>query len=289
MFVAKRSLLVGFGSLILVACIFVAYARIQAQPLTFNQAKAISTADLARKLLGDRLGSKVIEAVRHERNGVASYVEFYTQPELTDPRLSGVCRSDVITVEYNWMDSPAASAPVRIAHVQAVPRYKSFPVPPGEPGTADYDRAEASACAKMRTAIDSFRAPSAGDAQWLAAIESQYSNESEGFSFTCTDFADSSCVQSRRALRRLKLGPKTEVKAVDCPEGKTGDQIDLCYRLSFPYPGKDEYSDNHDERDGEDYSTEWIVNVFAGMRNGMAPVRIRSLSMEHVRPPIVMS
>jgi hypothetical protein len=284
---AKQTILFALGAVILAACILIAFERIEAEPLTFTQAKTLSATELGKRLIGGRIGSKVIEAIRHERNGVPAYTELFTQPELTQPRLNGVCRTDVITVEYNWEDSPDASA-LLIARVEALPRYKSFTVPPGEPGTPENNRAQAAACAGMGTASDAFRAPSAGDAQWLAAIESEFASVSAKFAFTCSDFADTSCVRARQALRQLKLGPKTEVKGVDCPKEKTGDQINLCYRLSFPYSGKDEYSDRIDMRDSENYAPEWVVTVFAGMRDGFASVRIRSLSMEHRRPPIVM-
>jgi len=283
----SRTILVGaLASVILVACI--GYGYIQAEPLTFSKEKLLPATVLARKLLGERLGAKVIEAVRHERNGLPDYTEFYTQPEFGAPQLNGICRTDVITVEYNWPESSRASAALKIIHVEAIPRYKAFPVPPGEPGTSANGKAQAAACAAMKTARDAFRAPSSGDAQWLAAIETEYVGGAGPFAFTCSDFADGSCVQAKRALTQLKLKPSTEVKGVDCPKGKSGDQLDECYRLTFPYPGHDEYSDNQDRRDAEDYDPEWIVTIFAGMHDGYAPVRIRSLNMEHVPRPIVM-
>jgi hypothetical protein len=286
-------------------------AAIVSDTFTIGKAQTLPTRELAKELLGQQIASKVIEAVRHEYDTseqvLPEYVEFYTQPELTDPRINGICRTDVITVEYDWADldrssltdsgnaSPPtstvnASTLLKIAHIQAVPRYKSFPIPPGEPGTPANDRAQAAACAHMTTAVDAFHAVTAGDAQWLAAIQREYTGSAQHFGFTCSDFADRSCVQARRALRQLKLGPKTKVESVDCPKKKTGDQIDLCYSLTFPYPGADEYSDRQDYGGGgfEHYDPEWVLTVFAGMHDGMGPVKIRTLNMEHVRKPIVM-
>lgn len=287
-----------------------AIAGVPSDPFTVGKAQTLPPLELAKEVLGEQVASKVIEAVRHEYDTseqvLPEYVEFYTQPELTDPRINGICRTDVITVEYDWAsldtssltDSGNApqpkstvngSTPLKIAHIQAVGRYKSFPMPPGEPGTPENDRAQSAACALMTTAVDAFHAPTAGDGQWLAAIEGEYTSPAERFAFTCSDFADNSCVEARRRLQQLKLGPKTKINSVDCPNKKTGDQIDLCYSLTFPYPGADEYSDRQDYGGGgfERYDPEWVLSVFAGMHTGMAPVEIRTLHMEHVRKPIV--
>jgi len=68
---------------------------------------------LAKVLLGQEIASNVIEAVRHvydtSEQVLPEYVEFYTQPELTNPRLNGICRTDVITIEYNWADLDTSS------------------------------------------------------------------------------------------------------------------------------------------------------------------------------------
>jgi hypothetical protein len=221
---------------------------------------------------------------------------------LTDPRINGICRTDVITIEYNWGDLDQASmeeptkpvlpsATLKIAHMEAIPRYKDFPLPPGEPGTAENDKAQAAQCAKMATAMDAFRAPSAGDAQWLSAIEKSYLDAKAKFNFTCDDFADHSCVKAREALMHLPLRLASKVDLQDCPKVKTGDQVDYCYRLTFPYPesasggfGGTPYADILDNP--MTYDREWVLTVSAGMRTGSSPVVIRSLHLEHVPKPV---
>lgn len=255
------------------------------EPLTVAQARTLPTHELARQILGDRLAAKVIEAIRYEGSDDApSYVEFYTKPELTRPRINGICRTDVITAEYELMDASSdtvsPSARLDVTHVQAKGRYKAFPVPPGEPGTSENDRAQADACARMSTALDAFHAPSAGDAQWLAAIEAEYSDPRQRFPFSCEDFADRSCAKAQRELPRLKLNLAKRVESVDCATKRKGDQLDLCYRLSFPYPGE-ECSDRQDSSDFECGNLEWVLTVFAGMKEGDSPVRILSLRLEH--------
>jgi hypothetical protein len=257
------------------------------EPLTVAQARTLPTHELATQILGDRLAAKVIEAVRHEGSDDApSYVEFYTKPTLTRPRLNGICRTDVITAEYELMDASSdtvsPSAPLDVTHVQAKGRYKAFPVPPGDYGTPENERAQAEACARMTTAVDAFHAPSAGDAQWLAAIEAQYSDPRSRFPFSCDDFADRSCAKAQAQLPRLKLNEAKKVEATDCANERKGDQIDLCYRLSFPYPGE-ECSDRQDSSDFECSDVEWVLTVFAGMKEGDSPVRILSLHLEHQR------
>jgi len=266
------------------------------KPLTVGQARTLPISELAKLLLGEQLGPTVIEAVRHEYEGsdptIPDYVEFYTQPVLTDPRLNGICRTDVVTVEYNWPDvDPQAvhpSTPLMMTHFEAVPRYKSFPMPVGEPGTPDNDAAQAAACAQMKTAVDAFRAPSAGDAQWLAAIEREYTNPKPRFAFTCTDLADRSCRQARRNLQELRLTLAGKAELVDCQHKKTGDQIDRCDRLSFPRAGE-KCSDRQDLSGFECSDLEWVLTVFAGMKTGDSPVRILSLHLEHEPKPIAIS
>ena len=251
------------------------------QEINVNDARSLPAPQLARALLGERLGSRVIEAVRHEyesSNGSAPLaVDFYTQPELPWPRINRICRTDVITVEYDWfdMDGPAPSTPIHIFHVEATSRYKAFPMPPGEPGSPENDRAQQAACANFRTALDAFRAPSTGDAQWLAAIEEEYlqATPRRRFNFTCRDYADVTCAGARQALTQLALNRASEVALVDCP-GPSPDQINYCYRLVFPYRDKDD--------------PEWAMTVVAGMRDGMAPVKIRSLRLDHLAPPIIL-
>jgi hypothetical protein len=262
-------------------------------PFTVNDARELPIPQLAKDLLGERLGSRVIEASRHEYDGSSSstpqYVEFFTQPELSAPVLNGICRTDVIIVEYNWfeLDGAAPSTPLKIARIAAKSRFKSFPEPAGDPGSDEYDRAQTAACAAMRTAKDAFRAPSGGDAQWLAAIHREYSNPTSRFTFGCKDFADASCGKARVALGGLDLNKATDVQHIDCPKVRTGDQVDYCYRLTFPYAGETRFPEIGDYEDVGG-SPEWIITVFAGMRDGMAPVQIRSLQLEHLPKPIAI-
>lgn len=190
---------------------------------TANDTSNLSNADLARALLGERLAAKVIEVDRHAddddaTSNVPTYVEFYTQPQLNTPRLNRICRVDVITVEYDFYehDQIAPTTPLSIARIGATSRYKAFPEVPGEAGSADYDRAQAAECAKMKSAKDAFRAPTAGDAQWLAQIQTEYSDLSSQFKFTCEDFADRTCASARRQLTSLALNKADSVKKVDC-------------------------------------------------------------------------
>ena len=273
-----------------------------AHEFTVGDTQSLPSDKLAVELLGERLGSRVIEVKRYDYStsdgDIPQYVEFYSKPELTDPRLNGICRTDVITIEYNWGDIEQSSMEVaargippstalKIAHVEAIPRYKAFPLPPGEPGTPENDKAQAAECAKMTTAADAFRAPSAGDAQWLAAIEKIYLDNSAKINFTCDDFADHSCVKARDALQRLPLRLSSKVDIQDCPKIKTGDQVDYCYRLIFPYRdnslsgfGSSPYADIVDNP--RTYDQEWVLTVWAGMRTGASPIMIRSLWLKHI-------
>jgi hypothetical protein len=258
-------------------------------PFTVSDARRLPTAQLATELLGPRLASRVIEAKRYEYDGssgkVPEYVEFFTQPELSSPVANGICRSDVITVEYDWADHDGANSatPLKIARVSAKTQYKSFPEPPGDPGSEAYTQTQTAACAAMRTASDSFRAPSGGDAQWLAAINRAYSNPASRFAFTCDDFADRSCTKARQALLGLPLNAAKDIQRIDCPKVKTGDQVDYCYHIVFNYPEEQTFPDVGDY--DEPVGAQWIVTVFAGMKDGFAPVKIRSLHVEHDRQP----
>ena len=276
-------------------------ASVVANEFTIGDARSLPSDKLAIKLLGERLGARVIEVKRYNSTSepsVPEYVEFYSKPELTDPRLNGICRTDVITIEYDLRDHdrPAmeefnkalpSSTTLKIAHMEAIPRYKAFALPPGEPGTLVNDKAQAEECAKMTTATDAFRAPSAGDAQWLSDIERIYLNNGTKINFSCDDFADRSCVKARDALKFLPLRLSSKVDKRDCPKTKTGNQVDYCYRLIFPY--RDASSDgfgNYAYADIVDNSTtydqEWVLTVWAGMRTGSSPIMIRSLRLEHV-------
>jgi len=264
--------------------------------LTVGEARTLPTAELARRLLGEALAAKVVEAVRHEDTfsggTVPGYVEFYTQPVQTDPRLNRICRTDVITVEYDLTEMQAgpvaASTALTIAHLEAVPRYKSFPMPPGAPGTPRNDAAQAAACAAMKKAADAFHAPSAGDAQWLDAVAREYRRTGTEFPFTCEDFADRSCKRARDALPQLRLEKAIAVRTVDCAfKTKTGDFLDECYRLDFLWPGKP-CPDRQDLKDFECRAVEWVLTVSAGIKDGDSPVRIRSIHLEHQPEPFAV-
>ena len=264
-----------------------------ASPFTVVDARTLSTVQLAKELLGDRLARRVIEVRRHEygddpSSSVPQYAEFFTQPELSTPVANGICRTDVIVVEYDWFDHDAVSAstPLSIARVAARSRYKSFRELAGEAGSDDHTRAQAAACAGMKTAADAFRAPSGGDARWLAAIHAQYSDPASRFALSCTPSGNASCAMARASLRALALNSASDVQLIDCPKGKTGDQARYCYRLTFPYPAE---GYRPDVADYPDYAnTEWIMTVDAAMRDGMAPVRIRSIHLEHAAPTLAV-
>lgn len=281
-----KSLFQGALALILVTGSTATPGGSVSSPLTVNDARALPTSQLAKELLGERLASRVIEARRYEYEGTAKipqYVEFFTQPELPIPAINGICRTDVITVEYNWseQESADASTPLKIARVAAKSRYLAFEEPRGEPGSEAYSRAHVAACASMKSISDSFRAPSGGDAQWLTAIRAEYLNPASTLNFSCKDFADRSCAKAREALRGLTLNLANVAERIDCPKVKTGDQVNYCYRLTFPYASTERHPDVGDYADFEN-DPEWILTVFAGMRDGMAAIKIRSLRLAHL-------
>ena len=251
--------------------------------ITVGEARNLSPRELAVKLIGDQLGSTVIQAVRHEyqsSSGVPKEVELFTQPKSPWPRINGVCFTDVVRVEYDWFehDDVDSSTPLRVFHVEATSRFKTFPMPLDELEYEESGRFQDAECAKIGNALDAFRSPSAGDAQWLAAMEEEYRQVSpvkRRFQLNCSDFADASCVQSANALIGLRLNLAIDVQLFDCPTLRTKDQVNYCYRLTFPYSGTD--------------NPEWIVSIVGGMTNGMAPVEIRSLNIEHVKKPFVIS
>jgi hypothetical protein len=258
-------------------------------PFTVSDARNLPAPQLANELLGPRLASRVIEVKRYEFQAssgtLPEYVEFFTKPELSYPVVNGICRTDVMTIQYDWVEHDEArpSTALKIARVAAKTQYKSFPEPAGDPGSEAYTQMQTAACAAMKTASDFFRAPTGGDAQWLAAIQREYSNSASRFAFTCDDFADRSCTNARQALLSLPLNAAKEMQLVDCPKVKTGDQVDYCYRIVFNYPGEHRLPDIRDYDEPGD--PEWIVTVFAGMKDGFAPVKIKSLRVEHDRQP----
>ncbi len=251
-------------------------------PLTVAEARSLPTARLAAKILGPFLGQRIIEVVRYdhgETGGPPEKVEFYSQPETPSPRLNRICSIDVITVEYDWMDFDRVNdtAPLQVKRVSAESRYKTFDDPLGEPGTEAYQTASDVACARMNTATDAFRAPSAGDAQWLAAVEKAYLQEPRHLArlpFSCGDFADNTCASALAQLRHLELKAATTVERTECDLPEQRWALSRCYRLTFPYADSDD--------------PEWKLTVLAGIRTGSSPVEIRSLHLAHVEEPLVM-
>lgn len=254
-------------------------ARDAAAPLTVADARNLPVPELARALLGDRLVARVIEAERtdYQPGGAPLQVAFFTQPVVPWPRINRICRTDVITIEYDWFEPgrERAAAPIGIARISATARYLAFPDPDGEPGTPEYDRAHEAACAAMRSGREAFRAPDAGDAQWLAALETHWrrAGVTRQTRFACSDYADASCASAVLALPRLTLARAARVEAVDCPAGTRG-WFANCYRLTFMRP------------DGE--HPEWVMTVTGFIRDGSAPVELGTLHLVHVEPPIVM-
>jgi hypothetical protein len=257
------------------------FGSVPESTLTVAEARSLPAEQLATKVLGPFLGQRIVEVLRYEDEGGApEKVEFYSKPATSWPRLNRICSIDVITVEYNWMDFGDFvddAVPLQPMRVTAESRYKSFEDPPGRKGTEAYHAASDAACASMTTAIDAFRAPSAGDAQWLAAIEEVYLKEPEHLAhlpFTCDDFADNTCSSALAQLEHLELKTATTVELGECVLPEQQWHFSRCYRLTFPYPDA-EY-------------IEWELTVWAGIRTGSSPVEIRSLNLVHVEEPFVL-
>jgi hypothetical protein len=253
-------------------------------PFTVSDARSLGTDELASRLLGPMLASRVIEAKRHEYTGSAvipEYVEFFTRPENSMPTINGICRTDVIVIEYDWFnrDTISPTTPLAVSRVAARTLYISFPEPTGDPSSESYQRAQERTCAGMTTTAEAFRAPSGGDAQWLAAIYREYSGAGR-FRFSCDDFEDRTCRKAREILPGLTLNHAVDVNLIGCPKGKTRDEANNCYTLTFP---DSEPSDSPEIPDNtQTYPGGWQLTVVAGMRDGFAPVRIRSLRLEHL-------
>ncbi|MGQ0661446.1 hypothetical protein [Sphingosinicella sp.] len=258
-------------------------ASAQTAELTVTAVRTLPVPELARALLGERLGSRVIEAVRHDyeaSQSVPRSVDFFTQPFAPWPRLNRICQTDVITIEYNWADLDEAqpSTPVTIFHIEATSRYLAIPEPPGDPSDPEYQRAHEAACAALTSARGAFRAPDAGDAQWLAAMEAEWSRTSSSsrFDFACDVSANVSCESTPQALSRLRLNQAAIVQRMGCPEMRRRGQINFCYRLIFPYA------------DAVIDEPEWDMTLVGEMQDGSAPVEIRSLRLLHMARPIVL-
>ncbi|RYD55608.1 MAG: hypothetical protein EOP60_05985 [Sphingomonadales bacterium] len=249
--------------------------------ISVQEARGLDPSELATKLVGPLIGSRVIEAVRHEYGAdtnVPQEVMLYTRPVLSWPRLNGICRVDVITVEYDWFEHDAVtpSTVLNIFRVEAENRYKAFPMPPGEPGSPENEKAQLAACAGFKLATDAFKAPSAGDAQWLAKVQRLYSEPEprRAFKLMCDSDTGSSCDEANDALPRLALHLADKVESIDCAAKYPGHQLVDCYRLTFPYAGTK--------------NPEWVLTVAAGIKNGMAPVEILSMQARRVSRPIVL-
>lgn len=262
--------------LTLFVCAFAGPAALAQTPeLTVGSVRNLPVPELARQLLGERIGSRVIEAVRHEYDSSPSVpraVDFFTQPVAPWPRINRICQTDVITIEYNWfdIDEPQPSSSVGIFRVEATSRYLAIPEPPGDPGEAGYQRAHEATCAAMTSARDAFRAPDAGDAQWLAAMEEQWlrAGATPRFNFACRAPEPSTCEGAVPVLSRLRLNQAAIVEGIECPAMQRGEQVNYCYRLIFAYSGT-----GHPE---------WDMTLVGQMDNGSAPVEIRSLNLVHV-------
>lgn len=246
--------------------------------ITVGEIRSLEAQKLAEQLVGKRLAARVIEATKEEydsQSGLPKKVVFYTRPELAYPRINRICQIDVITIEFNWFDHEQvnASTPLEISHIEAASRFKAFEMPNGEPGSPENKRAQMAACANFATAIDAFRAPNAGDAQWLTEIEEEYlkAPRQKPLPFECDDYADRTCKQAAKALAKLALKLATEVKEIDCPRGGKKKWYQRCFRLTFPYASSDQ--------------PEWIMSVAAFIRDGSAPVEIGNLKLEHQRKP----
>ncbi len=249
--------------------------------VTVERARNLKPSELASELLGRRIGAHVIEAVRHEYESsgkIPRDVQFYTQPVLTWPRSNGICRTDVISIEYDWFEHDVVqpSTVLNIFRVEASSRYKAFPIPAGDPASPESERAQAKACASMKSATDAFMAPSAGDAQWLDPIQQEYvaSSAVRRFKLSCAGAEGSSCEHATKALPKLMLKLADKVDLVSCPLDKSDDQVTYCYKITFPYSGSND--------------PEWVLTIVGAKRDGMAPVRIRSLHAEHVEKPLVL-
>jgi len=258
-----------------------AAALAQTSELTVSSVRTLPVHELARQLLGERLGSRVIDAVRHDYDSsplVPRSVDFFTQPVAPWPRINGICQTDVITIQYDWfdVDEPTSASAVQIFSVEAASRYLAIPEPVGDPGDPEYQRAHEAACAALTSVRNAFRAPDAGDAQWLAAMEAEWSRAARGprFDLSCGDSAGTSCNDAAQALSHLRLNQAAIVRSVDCPATRRRAWVNYCYRLIFPYADSDQ--------------PEWDMSLTGEMQDGSAPVQIRSLRLVHIARPIAI-
>lgn len=259
---------------------FVSAAAGQDQPsFTVRDARTLPPKTLGERLIGSRIGP-VVAAQRQEYDSggkTPREVELFLAPRMPWPYIRNICSVDVVTVEYNWFEFDGAqdNDSLKVHHIEAKSRFLSLEMPAGDEDV-DYSRIMES-CSKRTDVEKAFLAPDAGDAQWLMAMQREYSRDSgkgDTFPFECSDFEDRSCRKAASALKTLELERSVETEKIDCEMMKSKDQVNYCYRLTFPYP--------HSDR------PEWILRLYGGMSNGSAPVRIRRAVLEHARKPIVM-
>jgi hypothetical protein len=253
--------------------------------LTVGEVRSSTMRALSSRVLGPYVGSHVIEMERHEYldnvgTTIPQEIDFYTQPTLAYPRINGICVTDVITVVFDWFEhsevTPATA--LKFQHVAAKSRFLAFDKPSAEPGSSDSERLQAAACVGMTTARDAFSAPTAGDAQWLAAMERELSQSSKAvprYQIKCLDFRGSACANARVTLSDLRLRDALAIDAVKCPPLRWHDQINYCYQLAFPYAGTT--------------NPEWELTLIGGVSDGLAPQKIRSITMKHLLPQMVLN
>lgn len=173
--------------------------------------------------------------------------------------------------------APDITRPLELQGVSLEQRFKAFQPQALDPAD-DYEAyigAWETACAEFDTAADAFRAPSAGDAQWLTKIESQLRDgwaESETSVVTCDDFADQSCAAAKEMLRGFTITTASSVVDVACSDNYA-PHYSNCYRVQFAFP------------EPNSSSTEWTVDVGASIESGVAPVTVRSVHVERHAPP----
>lgn len=275
----NRTFIIAMGVICLSAPIAFALADQGEMPFTVKDARTLPPESLGQRLIGSRVG-RVVFAQRQEYDsggGTPRQVDLFLAPKMPWPYIRNICSVDVVTVEYNWFDFDGAkdSDKLKVHHIEARSRYLPTNIPVGD-GDVDYNAIEA-LCSNLTNVDRAFRAPDAGDAQWLVAMHRQYTNIDQGavaFPFECSDFGDRSCGKARLALQGLHLENSVESIRIDCEMPRSKDQVNYCYKLTFPYPNSDD--------------PEWILKLYGGMSKGSAPVRIRRANLEHVRKPIVM-
>ena len=244
-------------------------------PLTVKDARTLTPEALGERLIGSRVGHVIVAQRREYDSGgkTPKEVDLFLAPKMPWPYIRNICSIDVVTVEYNWFDFDGAkdNDGLKVHHIEAKSRFLPTDVPAGD-SDVDYSIIEAS-CSKLTHVERAFRAPDAGDAQWLVAMQREYSSGS-AFPFECSDLDDRSCAKADNSLKALSLDKSVETTRIDCEMPRSKDQVNYCYKLTFVYPNSN--------------NIEWILKLYGGMSNGSTPVRIRLAKLEHVRKPIVM-